>query len=79
MKWELRMTPAAIKGLYAVNRRFVRNVSSLLDTLAEDFTTLNLQVDEDDPSVYWLPVEGDYTIFFEILDSEYAIRILTIK
>lgn len=79
MKWLLRFSPEAVAGLRRVERNLVGNVRLVLDALAEDPTVLPFQPAPDDPSVYWVAVPGDYTVWFEILDEEHAIRILEIK
>jgi mRNA-degrading endonuclease RelE of RelBE toxin-antitoxin system len=78
VKWELRLSREAIAVLYRLERTIVRNVSAALEELAEDPVLANLQADEDDPSLYWLAVEGDVTIRLEILDERHAIRIVKI-
>ena len=78
MRWELCLSRAAIAVLYRMERGVARNVSVALDELAVTPTLVNLQVDEDDPSLYWLAVEGDVTIWLEIIDERHAIRITKI-
>lgn len=79
MKWGLRLDRAAVQDLYKLDRRFVPLIWAALNVLAEAPDSNNLQPDEDDPSVYWIVVEGDSVIHFEILDSEHVIRVLRIK
>ena len=76
MKWELRLSREAIAALYRIERGVARNVSAALDALADDPTSANLQPDEEDASRYWIAVEGDYTIWLEIID---AIRVIDIE
>lgn len=78
MRWELRLSRGAIAALYRLERAITRNVSAALEELADDPALVNLQADEDDPSLYWLAVEGDVTIRLEILDEHHAIRIVKI-
>jgi mRNA-degrading endonuclease RelE of RelBE toxin-antitoxin system len=78
MRWELRLSREAISTLYRLERAIARNVSAALEELADDPTLVNLQATEDDPSLYWLAVEGDVTIRLEILDERHAIRIVKI-
>jgi hypothetical protein len=77
--WGLHFDWAAVQDLYQIDRRFVRLVWAALDSLAANPDVANLQADEDDPSVYWIAIEGDVVIHFEILDSEHVIRVLKIK
>ncbi|MCE7985544.1 MAG: hypothetical protein DYG89_30585 [Caldilinea sp. CFX5] len=78
MRWELRLSREAIAALYRLDRNIARNVSAALDEMSIDPALANLQADEDDPSLYWLAVEGDVTIRLEILDERHAIRIVRI-
>jgi len=78
VRWELRLSRGAIAALYRLERAITRNVSAALEELADDPALVNLQADEDDPSLYWLAVEGDVTIRLEILDEHHAIRIVKI-
>ena len=79
MKWELRMSREAIASLYRLERTMASLVSAALDALAEDPIAANLQPDDEDPSCYWIAVDGDYTIWFEILDERHAIRVIEIE
>ena len=79
MKWGLRLDRAAVQDLYKIDRRFVPLIWVALNALTETPDSNNLQPDEDDPSVYWIAIEGDIVIHFEILDSDHVIRILRIK
>jgi hypothetical protein len=38
-----------------------------------------MQVDEEDPSVYWVRAPGDHLIFYEIIDERQIIRIVRIE
>ncbi len=78
MKWELRLGREAIAALYRIERGVAHNVSAALDALAADPMLTNLQVDAEDPSLYWLAVEGDITVWVEIVDERHAIRIVKI-
>ena len=78
MRWEIRLSRQAVAALYRLERGIVRNVSAALEALAEEPVLANLQADEDDPSLYWLAVEGDVTIWLEILDENHAVRIVKI-
>jgi hypothetical protein len=79
VRWELRLSQKAVGGLYTIDRELVPNVWAALRELAEEPAAANLQASEDDPSVYWLAVEGDVTIWLEILDERHAILIVKIE
>lgn len=79
MKWAVRMTRTAMAAFYQIERGIARNVSSAIDSLAENPEVTNIQPSDDDPSVYWIAVEGDVTVWFEILDEDHAIRIVKIE
>ncbi len=79
MKWSLRFSPEAVAALRRVERSFVGNVWVVLDALEEDHASVPFQSTEDDPSIYWAAAPGDYTVWFEILDEEHAIRVLDIE
>ena len=79
MKWELRMSREAISSLYRLERSIATIITEALDRLAEDPTSATLQPDDEDPSRYWIAVDGDYSIWFEILDERHAIRIIDIE
>lgn len=79
MRWGLHLTKRAVKELYALDRMLVPNVWKVLRTLIEDPNAANLQTDEDDPSLYWLAVEGDVAIFFEIIDEDKTVIVIRIE
>ena len=79
MKWGLRLDRAAVQDLYKIGQPFVALIWVALNALTETPDSNNLQPDEDDPSVYWVAIEGDFVIHFEILDAEHVIRVLRIK
>lgn len=78
MRRTLLMVPGAIAALRKIDRQFMPAVWQTLDRLVEDPDALPLQPDEDDPSFYWLAIEGDIIIRFEILDEKHAICLLDI-
>ncbi len=78
MRWELRLSQKAVSGLYSIDRSLVPTLWAVLRTLAEEPELANLQVSEADPSIYWLAVEGDITVWLEILDEQHAILIVKI-
>ena len=78
MKRTLYMTATAVAALRKVERRFMSAVWQVLDRLVEDPDAMPLQPDEDDPSFYWLAVEGDIIVRFEIIDEDHAICLLDV-
>jgi hypothetical protein len=78
MRWEIRLSQEAVAGLYKVERSLVANVWNTLRSIAEDLKNVNLQASEEDPSEYWVAVEGDIILWLEILDEDHAIRLLEI-
>lgn len=78
MRRTLFMVPGAIAALRRIDRRFMSAVWQVIDRLVEDPNAMPLQPDEDDPSFYWLAIEGDIILRFEILDEQHAICILDI-
>ena len=79
MRWGIRLTKRAVKELYALERVLVPNVWAVLRALLEDPDAANIQTDEDDPSLYWLAVEGDIAVFFEIVDEQKTIVVIRIE
>lgn len=79
MRWELRFRRKAVQSLYAIDRALVANVWAALRALSEDPDDANLQPDEDDPSLFWLAVEGDVAIWLEIHDEGHLILIVKIE
>lgn len=78
VRWELRLSPNAVSGLHALDRSLVPKVWAALRELAEEPVIANLNPSEDDPSLYWLAIEGDVTSWLEILDEEHAILVVKI-
>ena len=79
MKRTLIMVPGAITALRKIERALMPNVWKALDQLVEDPEALPYQPDEDDPSFYWIAVEGDIVIRFDIQDEKHAILLLDIE
>ncbi len=79
MRWELRFRRKAVQSLYTIDRALVANVWAALRALSKDPDDVNLQPDEDDPSLFWLAVEGDVTIWLEIHDEDHSILIVKIE
>jgi hypothetical protein len=78
VKRTLFIMPGAVAALRKIDRRFMPAVWQTLDRLVEEPDAMPLQPDEDDPSFYWLALEGDIIIRFEILDEKHAICVLDI-
>jgi hypothetical protein len=79
MRWELWFSQKAVVGLYNVERSFVANVWAALRDLAEDPSSVNLHASGSDPSLFWLALDGDVTIWFEIIDERHAILVVNIE
>lgn len=79
MRWGIRLDREAVKELYQIERTLVSSVWSALDALAENPDRANFQSDSDNPSLYWLAIDGDIMIFFEIIDEDHAILVVSIK
>ena len=79
MRRTLIMMPGAITELRKVKRELMPNVWKALDQLVDDTDAVPFQPDEDDPSFYWIAVDGDIIIRFEIQDEKHAILVLDIK
>lgn len=79
MKRTLYFSSVATTALRLLDRRIVRQVWEMIETLRDDPDALEYQANSLDPSVYGITVSGDVTIWFEILDEQHAIRILDIE
>ncbi len=79
MRWGIRLTKQAVKELYALERFLVPNVWAVLRELIENPGEANLQPYEEDPSLYWLAVEGDVSVFVEIIDEEHTVVVVRIE
>ena len=79
MKWEIRLSKEAVSQMYRIERRLVPNLWAALHTLAEDPDKNHFQPTEEDPSRYWIGIDGDVVVTFEILDENHAIRVLKIS
>ncbi len=78
MTWAFRLNQNAVRGLYQLDRELVGNIWTALHKLAIDPDSANLQTDEVDPSLYWIAVEGDFTVWFELLDEQHVICVVKI-
>jgi mRNA-degrading endonuclease RelE of RelBE toxin-antitoxin system len=79
MRWALHYSRAAVAALYQrVAREDARLVRSALQMLIEDPAALPLQPSEEDPSIFWIAVPGDYLVYFEIIDERRIVYIINI-
>lgn len=79
MKRTLFFAPAAVLALRTFDRQIVRQIWAAIEALRDNPDTLTIIADTLDPSVFGLTVSGDVTIWFEILDEQHAIRVLSIE
>lgn len=80
MRWTLDYSPGAVSDLYQrVERQHARDITTIIQALAEKPTPENMQVAEDDPSVFWVPAPGDHVIRYEIIDERRVVHIIRIE
>ena len=79
MKRTLYFAPAATTALRQIDRRLVRLVWATLDMLIENPDAVDYRSNPRDPSIFGLTIPGDLTVWFEILDTQHAIRVLDIE
>ena len=79
MKRTLFFAPAATLALRTFDRQIVRQIWAAVEALRDHPDTLTIAADTLDPSVFGLTASGDVTIWFEILDEQHAIRVLSIE
>jgi hypothetical protein len=79
VKRTLFFAPAAVLALRTFDRQIVRQIWAAIEALRDNPDTLTITSDTLDPSVFALTVSGDVTIWFEILDEQHAIRVLSIE
>ncbi len=79
MKRTLFFAPAAVLALRTFDRQIVGQIWAAIEALRDNPDTLTITADTLDPSVFGLTVPGDVTIWFEILDEQHAIRVLSIE
>lgn len=79
MRWAPHYSREAVDALYhRVEREYVRAIREAIQALLEDPTAAPLQPSEEDPSIYWIAVPGDYIVYFEIIDERHIVRIVDI-
>jgi mRNA-degrading endonuclease RelE of RelBE toxin-antitoxin system len=79
MRWAPQYSREAVDALYhRVEREHVKAVTDAIKMLLEDPEATPVQPSEEDPSVYWIAVPGDYVVYFEIIDEKHVVRIIDI-
>jgi len=80
MRWTPHYSRKAVEALFhVVAREHVKSVRDAILDLLEDPTAPAMQPTEEDPSVYWIAVPGDYIVYFEIIDERHIVRIIDIE
>jgi len=79
VKRTLYFSPLATTALRLLDRKIVRQIWAVIETLRDDPDSLDYSANSLDPSVFGITVSGDVTLWFEILDEQHAIRILDIE
>jgi hypothetical protein len=78
VRWTLRYSRDAVTAIYQIPREIWIEAKLVVWSLQDDPLPATAQPDEEDPSVYWIALPGDYIAFYEILDEHHAIRILDV-
>jgi len=78
MKWAIHMSREAVAQMHTIDRQLMPNLWSALHALAEDPDKDHFQPTEEDPSRYWIGIDGDIVVTFEIIDEKRIIRVLQI-
>lgn len=78
MKWALHISREAVTQMHSIDRQLVPNLWSALHALATDPDKNHFQPTEEDPSRYWIGIDGDVVVTFEIVDEKRIIRVLQI-
>lgn len=79
IRWGLVYSREATQSIYRIPRGLARNVTDAIYQLTLEPLPPTAQPDEDDPSKYWIAVEGDYVIMYEILDETHQIRVVDVE
>lgn len=72
------MSSEAVGQMYKIDRTLIPNLWATLNSLTADPDKTHFQPTEEDPSRYWIGMDGDVVVTFEILDEKHAIRVLKI-
>ncbi len=75
----LYFAPEATTALRHIDRARVARVRNVIRQLTETPEALDYWPHPRDPSVYGVSVDEQITVWFEILDEQHAIRVLTIE
>lgn len=78
MKWTLCYSRDAVAAIYLIPRDVWREAKLVLWSLQDDPLPATAQPDDEDPSVYWIALPGDYLAYYEIVDEGHAVRIIDI-
>lgn len=78
MRWSLRYSREATQSIYQMPREIWHEAKTVVWNLQDNPLPPNIQTDDVDPSMYWIPLPGDYVLYYIILDEHHAIRILDI-
>lgn len=79
MRWTLRYSPEAIQAIYQMPRAIWREAKAVVWSLQDNPLPANVQTDEADPSLYWIPLPGDYVLYYIIVDELHVVRILDVE
>lgn len=79
MRWAIHMSAEAMAALHKVPRVLVREVSAVIQGLADNPTPTGTMADPDEPSYYQIVAPGDYLITYEIVDERHLIRVVDIE
>ena len=79
MRWSLRYSAEAVQAIYQVPRAIWQEAKLVIWGLQDNPLPLNVQTNEADPSLYWIPLPSDYVLHYIILDEQHAIRILDVE
>jgi hypothetical protein len=79
MRSTLRYSPEAVQVIYQIPRTIWRAAKVVVWSLQDDPLPANAQTDEADPSLYWIPLPGDYVLYYIIVDELHVVRILDIE
>ena len=78
MKWSIHISREAVTQMHTIDRQLMPNLWAALHELAEDPDKNHFQPTEEDPSRYWIGIDGDVVVTFEIIDEKHVIRVLQI-
>lgn len=79
MRWTLRYSHKALAALYQIPREIWAAAKVQIWALQDNPVPDRAQPDEEDPSIYWLALPGDYVASYEIIDEEHVIVLLDIE